>query len=127
MRTALLVFVALALLALDWAALHDILAGNERDYAWEYGVLMASAGIFAALIVLAVQRAFGRVPSLRTAGLTGTVVLLLVLDWAALHDIVKGNEPSYWMEYAVLWFSGLVFAGLVFLALKGKLLGNHPA
>lgn len=40
----------LILLALDWAALHDILKANERDLIGEYGVLVFSVIVFAILI-----------------------------------------------------------------------------
>ena len=37
------------------------------------------------------------------------ILILLALDWAALHDILKGQEPDYLMEYSMLIFSLLVF------------------
>lgn len=40
------------------------------------------------------------------------VVLLLALDWAALHDILKANEPDYTAEYATLAASAMIFAAL---------------
>jgi len=39
------------------------------------------------------------------------VLILLALDWAALHDILKG-EPDTYGEYAMLVFSLLVFGFL---------------
>lgn len=37
------------------------------------------------------------------------IVIFLLLDWAALHDIIKGNQPDYWGEYAILAMSVIVF------------------
>jgi len=37
------------------------------------------------------------------------IVIFLMLDWAALHDIIKGKEPNYWGEYAILVISVIVF------------------
>jgi hypothetical protein len=42
----------------------------------------------------------------------GMVVVLLALDWAALHDILKG-EPDVRGELAMLALSAVVFAGLI--------------
>ena len=41
-------------------------------------------------------------------GITVALVLL-ALDWAALHDIVKANEPDYTLEYGMLAFSVVAF------------------
>lgn len=38
-----------------------------------------------------------------------SIILLLMLDWAALDDITTGNEPDYFKEYAILFFSVAVF------------------
>lgn len=40
------------------------------------------------------------------------VLALLALDWAALHDILKGNEPNYYGEYTTLAASVLILAAL---------------
>ncbi len=40
------------------------------------------------------------------------VVMLLALDWAALHDILKDNEPSLVVEWTVLALSSIFFASL---------------
>lgn len=45
--------------------------------------------------------------------ITLSVLALLALDWAALHDIVRGLEPSYSAEYTVLAASTLVYAALL--------------
>lgn len=37
------------------------------------------------------------------------IIIFLMLDWAALHDIIKGNQPDYWGEYAILAISVVVF------------------
>ncbi|MFQ5777468.1 MAG: hypothetical protein ACE5IP_05625 [Terriglobia bacterium] len=56
MKTVAQIAVVLLLLALDWAALHDILKGNELDYSLEYGMLAASVIGFVALIVTALRK-----------------------------------------------------------------------
>ncbi len=48
------------------------------------------------------------------------MVMMLLLDWAALDDITTGNEPNYIGEYGVLVVSGLVMAYLVWKWWKGK-------
>lgn len=39
------------------------------------------------------------------------VFILFALDWAALHDIIKGNETNYLAEYSMIFFSliGFIF------------------
>jgi hypothetical protein len=51
--------------------------------------------------------------------LTGIVVVLLLLDMAALHDILKG-EPDLNGEYGMILFSLIVFASLIVAGLSGK-------
>ena len=51
MKKTLPIVGLLAVAALDWAALHDILKQNEPDYFAEYTMLAASAVIFAASAV----------------------------------------------------------------------------
>lgn len=46
----------LILLALDWAALNDIITGNELDYNGEYMMLTISALLFGFLIVLHIKK-----------------------------------------------------------------------
>ena len=46
------------------------------------------------------------------------IVALLVLDWAALHDILKG-EPNPIAEYLMLSFSVVIYSGLVIRSLIG--------
>ncbi|MBI4058077.1 hypothetical protein HY405_02060 [Candidatus Microgenomates bacterium] len=54
--------------------------------------------------------------------LTGIVLILLVLDWAASDDITTGNEPSFLGEYFIVVFNIPLFlvAGY-FLLRKGRL------
>ena len=40
------------------------------------------------------------------------IFLILILNWAALHDILKG-EPNLGGEYAILIVSGLMMVGLI--------------
>jgi hypothetical protein len=44
--------------------------------------------------------------------LVAILLVLLALDWAALHDILRG-EPNLWMEWAVVALSAAVVALLV--------------
>ncbi len=53
--------------------------------------------------------------------------VLLALDWVALHNIITGHESSYWLEYGMLAFSLFLFAGMTFLVVSRKLLGNRPS
>ncbi len=59
---------------------------------------------------------------MKTVLLIGIVVLLLVLDWAALHDILKG-EPNLYGEYGTILFSIIVLA-MIFIALFKSLGGR---
>jgi ABC-type sulfate transport system permease component len=52
------------------------------------------------------------------------VVALLALDWAALHDILKRNEPGYAAEYSMLTASIVIFAALLFTHLRKR---SRPA
>ena len=47
------------------------------------------------------------------------LVLIAALDWAALHDIVKG-EPDLTLEYATLVFSVVAVGVLVLLLLRRR-------
>ena len=46
---------------------------------------------------------------MKKLALAALVLVLLALDWAALHDILKG-EPSLYQEVAMVGFSFVVFA-----------------
>ncbi len=48
------------------------------------------------------------------------IVIFLMLDWAALHDIIKGKEPNYWGEYAVLAISVIAFIIIACIVRKSK-------
>ena len=52
------------------------------------------------------------------------VALLLALDWAALHDILKG-EPNLYAEYGMILFSIMVFGVLIFTQLFKSLGGER--
>ena len=56
--------------------------------------------------------------------LWGIVLVLLALDWAALHDIAKGSELDYTGEYTTLLASLPVF-GFVLMATIRKLQKRH--
>lgn len=49
---------------------------------------------------------------MKRLALTLFVLVLLALDWAALHDILKGNEPNNYSEYTTLAASALILAAL---------------
>jgi hypothetical protein len=53
--------------------------------------------------------------------LAGVVLLLLALDWAALHDILKQNEPNYTAEYAMLAVSILFFGAMAFRPVRERI------
>ena len=56
---------------------------------------------------------------MKTILLIGMVVLLLALDWAALHDILKG-EPNPYSEYGMVLFSIVIFGVMIFIGLRRK-------
>ena len=56
---------------------------------------------------------------IKTIALTAIVLILLALDWAALHDIFKG-EPNLYLEYAVVIFSIILISAVIFITLKRK-------
>jgi len=47
-------------------------------------------------------------------------VLFFLLDWTALHDIIKGNEPGYTAEYTIVGLSILFYFTLAYFLLKKK-------
>ena len=51
--------------------------------------------------------------------LVAVVLVLLALDWAALHDILKG-EPNPYGEYGMLVFSAIVFGLLALAGLRKR-------
>ena len=48
------------------------------------------------------------------------VLILLALDWAALHDILQANEPDLVGEYATLAFSIITFGVILWLGFWNK-------
>lgn len=56
---------------------------------------------------------------MKTVLLIGIVVLLLALDWAALHDILKG-EPNLYAEYGMILFSVIVFGVMILIGLRRR-------
>lgn len=56
---------------------------------------------------------------MKTVLLMGIVVLLLALDWAALHDILKG-EPNLYAEYGMIVFSIIIFGVIIFIGLRRR-------
>jgi Mg2+/citrate symporter len=61
---------------------------------------------------------------MKTVLLIGMVALLLALDWAALHDILKG-EPNLYAEYGMILFSIIVFGVLILTQLFKSLGGER--
>lgn len=56
---------------------------------------------------------------MKTVVTLGMAVLLLALDWAALHDILKG-EPNPYGEYGVILFSIIIFGAMIFIGLRRR-------
>ncbi len=50
---------------------------------------------------------------------TAMAVALLALDWAAIHDILKG-EPDTFGEYGMLAFSLIAFSAMAFIGLRRR-------
>ena len=46
------------------------------------------------------------------------ILLILLLDWAALHDILLGSEPDYVQEWTWLVLSTLFLVGVAWLAVR---------
>lgn len=46
-------------------------------------------------------------------------VILIALDWAALHDIVQG-EPDLWAEWITIAASGLIFGVMLGIITRNK-------
>jgi len=55
-KKILVTFSLLALAALDWAALHDILKKNESNFIAEWIVVIASAVIFVACAIQFIRK-----------------------------------------------------------------------
>ena len=62
---------------------------------------------------------------MKTVLLIGMVVLLLALDGAALHDILKG-EPNLYAEYGMILCSTIGFGVMVFILIFKPLRGGKP-
>ena len=56
---------------------------------------------------------------MRDVVLIAIVLILLALDLAELHDILKG-EPDFYGEYGMLVFSAIVFGLLGFAGLRKR-------
>ncbi len=57
---------------------------------------------------------------LKKIGLIIFILVILLLDFAALDDITTGNEPTLFGEYAMLAASVVIFAVLIFIYLRKK-------
>jgi len=49
-----------------------------------------------------------------------TSIFFSLLDWAAIHDIIKGNETNYIAEYALIGLSIVFYTTALFLLLRKK-------
>ena len=58
--------------------------------------------------------------------IAGVVVILLALDWAALHDIIKG-EANPIFEYAIVALSLVIFGLLFFFWAKNRKQSSRTA
>jgi hypothetical protein len=52
------------------------------------------------------------------------LLVVLVLDWAALHDILLGSEPDYFLEWTWLVGSTLVLAGAAWVGMRRRRSGR---
>jgi len=48
-----------------------------------------------------------------------SIIVLLALDWAALHDILKG-EADVWAEYTTVLLSLVIFGALLLRRLQRR-------
>ncbi len=51
---------------------------------------------------------------------------MLVLSFAALDDITTGTEPNFYLEYAMLFATGLWFLMLLVPLLRKGRIPSHP-
>ena len=49
---------------------------------------------------------------MKNAAVKILIIVLIVLDWAAIHDIIKG-EPNLTLEYSIIVISILVILALI--------------
>ena len=56
---------------------------------------------------------------IKKLSLAAILLVLLALDWAALHDILKG-EPNLYGEYGMLMLSAILFTALTFAILRKR-------
>jgi len=56
---------------------------------------------------------------MKTAASIVVVIVLLALDWAALHNILKG-EPNVVLEYGLLGFSLVVIGSPIHYGLRNR-------
>ena len=57
--------------------------------------------------------------------IAAAVMLVLVGDWAALHDILLGTEPDYVQEWTWLALSTMVLAGAVWIWIRRRRVGGE--
>ncbi len=63
---------------------------------------------------------------MKTIFLILLTILIILLDWAALHDIIKNNEPNYFGEYSIIILSVLYFAAFMYFWFKRKAKESAP-
>jgi len=56
---------------------------------------------------------------MKELSVVGIVALLVAVDWAALHDIVKG-EPNPYAEYGMAVFSVVAFGVMIVAWVRQK-------
>ena len=103
-----LAFFAVVMLAVVWAALHDISRADEADYTLEYAPLVLSVPVFIAIY----RKAFEMLaPNGKALWLAVTGGVLMLFNLAALS---ARTTPKYGNDFAV---------GTAFLAFGLPLLG----
>lgn len=119
MHRRFLALMGAAILLVDVLAVHDILGGRESDLFWEYVAIYLSVPVLVFLLVLGLSAGIGR-DVVQKGIIAAMAALFLVLDGAALHDILKANESSYRLEYAALLASGVFLAMLAVGVIRRK-------
>jgi hypothetical protein len=81
-------------------------------YVYEEAILLCTTGVLLEVDMKGNQ-------AMKVLLLVAVVLVLLALDWAAVHDILKG-EPNLYGEYGMLAFSAIVFGLLALAGLRKR-------
>ena len=95
----------------------ESIIGNQRFTHLEFGVILISIAVASMLAYIDKSSLSNKAK----AALFSTAIVLLIIDWAALHDIVSG-EPNTTLESLILMGSIAIF---MFFPLIPNITGDH--